>query len=197
MIRSFRDRDTARLFDDRDVPRFRAIERVARRKLLILHRAIGLDDLRSPPGNRLEATATAGGSTVSASTTSGGSAFAGSTAVPRTRRSSTTMPDPDPSGEEGFLAPISPGEILLAEFVRPHGLTLARVARDLGVNAGRAGEIVHGRGRITAEMALRLGRYFGTSAEFWTGLQTEYELRKARRELGPSIEARVRSLQAA
>ena len=55
MIRSFRDRDTARLFDDRDVPRFRAIERVARRKLLILHRAIGLDDLRSPPGNRLEA----------------------------------------------------------------------------------------------------------------------------------------------
>jgi len=55
MIRTFRCRDTERLFDDRPVPRFGAIERVARRKLLLLHRAIRLDDLRTPPGNRLEA----------------------------------------------------------------------------------------------------------------------------------------------
>ena len=55
MIKSFRCRDTEQLFDDRLVPRFRAIERVARRKLLLLHRAIRLDDLRVPPGNRLEA----------------------------------------------------------------------------------------------------------------------------------------------
>jgi proteic killer suppression protein len=55
MIRSFRCRDTEALFRDRDVPRFRAFERVARRKLLLLHRAGGLQDLRAPPGNRLEA----------------------------------------------------------------------------------------------------------------------------------------------
>lgn len=55
MIRSFRNRDTEKLFGDRDVPRFRAIERPARRKLLLLHRAVSLHDLRVPPGNRLEA----------------------------------------------------------------------------------------------------------------------------------------------
>jgi proteic killer suppression protein len=55
MIRSFRCRDTERLFGDRSVTRFGAIERVARRKLLLLHRAVALDDLRAPPGNRLEA----------------------------------------------------------------------------------------------------------------------------------------------
>jgi proteic killer suppression protein len=55
MIRTFRSKDTESLFSDRDVPRFRMIERVARRKLLILHRAISLDDLRVPPGNHLEA----------------------------------------------------------------------------------------------------------------------------------------------
>jgi proteic killer suppression protein len=55
MIKSFRCRDTEQLFDDRSVPRFRAIERAARRKLLLLHRATRLDDLRAPPGNRLEA----------------------------------------------------------------------------------------------------------------------------------------------
>lgn len=54
MIRSFRCRDTKRLFDDEDVSGFRAIERVSRRKLLLLHRAVRLDDLRAPPGNRLE-----------------------------------------------------------------------------------------------------------------------------------------------
>jgi len=54
MIRSFRSRDVARLFDDRDVPRFRSVERVARRKLLLLHRAASLQDVRVPPGNRLE-----------------------------------------------------------------------------------------------------------------------------------------------
>ncbi len=55
MIRSFKSRDTARLFDDMPVARFRAIERMARRKLALLHSAVQLDDMRSPPGNRLEA----------------------------------------------------------------------------------------------------------------------------------------------
>jgi addiction module HigA family antidote len=107
------------------------------------------------------------------------------------------MPDEGTRTEADRLPPIHPGEILTEEFVKPHGLTLARVARDLGVNTGRIGDIAHGRGRITAEMALRLGKYFGTSAEFWLGLQMEYDMRKARRDLWPAIEPRVRSLQAA
>jgi addiction module HigA family antidote len=100
------------------------------------------------------------------------------------------------AGEER-LPPIPPGEVLREEFLRPHGLTLAQVARDLGVNIGRLSEIVHGRARITAEMALRLGKYFGTSPELWLGLQMDYDMRKARREVWPSIEADVRSLRAA
>lgn len=99
---------------------------------------------------------------------------------------------------DGDLLPlIPPGEILLEEFVRPHGLTLARVARDLGVSAGRLGEIARGRGRITAEMALRLGRYFGTSPDLWLGLQAEHDIRKAKREHGRDIEAAVQALRAA
>lgn len=75
----------------------------------------------------------------------------------------------------------------------------AALARDLGVNTGRLSEIVHGRARITAEMALRLGKYFGTSPELWLGLQMDYDMRKARRrrEVWPTIEAGVRSLRAA
>jgi antitoxin HigA-1 len=107
------------------------------------------------------------------------------------------MTDESLSAAEELLPPIPPGEILREEFVRPHGLTLAQVARDLGVNAGRLSEIVHGRARITAEMALRLGKYFGTSPELWLGLQMDYDMRKARREVWPTIEAGVHPLQAA
>ena len=74
------------------------------------------------------------------------------------------------------LPPASPGEILEEEFLKPMGLSQNRLARGLGVPPRRINEIVHGRRRITADTALRLGKYFSMSPEFWLGLQMDYEL---------------------
>jgi plasmid maintenance system killer protein len=94
MIRSFRDAATARLFADEDVPRFRAMERPARRKLLLLDGAGTLNDLRQPPGNRLEASrATAKGSIRSGSTPNGGFVSCGAMAARSRLKSSTTTKD--------------------------------------------------------------------------------------------------------
>jgi addiction module HigA family antidote len=91
---------------------------------------------------------------------------------------------------------IPPGEILRLEFMEPNGVSQNRLARDLDVPVGRINEIVHDKRSITADTALRLARYFGTSAEFWLALQADYDLRRARRELGAAIEARVRTIAA-
>jgi len=74
------------------------------------------------------------------------------------------------------LEPVHPGEILREEFLKPLGLSQTRLGRDLGVSPRRINEIIHGKRRVTAETALRLSRYFGTSAEFWLGLQDDYDL---------------------
>jgi addiction module HigA family antidote len=74
------------------------------------------------------------------------------------------------------LAPVHPGEVLLEEFLRPMGLSQHRLAMDIQVPARRINEIVLGKRRITADTALRLAKYFGTSAQFWTGLQADYDL---------------------
>ncbi len=74
------------------------------------------------------------------------------------------------------LAPVHPGEILLEEFLVPMDLSQNALARGLGVPPRRINEIVHGVRRVTADTALRLGRFFGMSAEFWLGLQMDYEL---------------------
>jgi addiction module HigA family antidote len=71
---------------------------------------------------------------------------------------------------------VHPGEILLEEFMQPLGLSQTRLGRDLGVSPRRINEIVHGKRSITADKALRLSRCFGMSAEFWLGLQTDYDL---------------------
>lgn len=76
-----------------------------------------------------------------------------------------------------FLDPIQPGEILLEEFMKPHGLSIHSLARKIDVPPGLISEIIHGRRAITADTALRLGRFFGVSSEIWTGLQADYELR--------------------
>ena len=85
------------------------------------------------------------------------------------------------------LAPVHPGEILQEEFMKPLGLSQNRLGRDLGVSPRRINEIVHGKRSITADSALRLSRYFGTSAEFWLGLQTDYDLDVARDALEEKI----------
>lgn len=95
-----------------------------------------------------------------------------------------------------LLDPIPPGEILLEEFMRPNGLSQNRLARDIDVNPARINDIVHGRSAITASIALRLAKYFGTSAEMWMNLQAAYELRKARVAEWPAVEPRVKVMAA-
>ena len=74
------------------------------------------------------------------------------------------------------MSPIHPGEILLEEFLKPMDLSQNRLAMDIHVPARRINEIVHGKRRITADTALRLGRFFGNSPQFWLGLQMDYDL---------------------
>lgn len=92
------------------------------------------------------------------------------------------------------LAPIHPGEILREEFLKPHGLSQNALARALNVPPRRINEIVLEKRGITADTALRLARYFGTSAEMWTGLQADYDLRLARYDKERQIERDVEPL---
>lgn len=94
------------------------------------------------------------------------------------------------------LSPIPPGEILAEEFMKPNGLSQNRLARDIDVNPARVNDIVHGRSAITAAVALRLAKYFGTTPELWMNLQADYDLRRARATDWPKIERRVRILAA-
>jgi antitoxin HigA-1 len=89
------------------------------------------------------------------------------------------------------LPPIHPGEILREEYLKPLGLSVNRLARDLKVPVTRISEIVKERRGITASTALRLGRYFGTTAEFWLNLQKRYELETAARDQGKAIAQQV------
>jgi addiction module HigA family antidote len=93
-------------------------------------------------------------------------------------------------------APLHPGEILRGQFIADFGVSINRVARDLRVPPTRIGEIVNERRAITPDTALRLARYFGTSAEFWINLQSAYDLDLARTAM-PQIEADVRPIAAA
>lgn len=92
-----------------------------------------------------------------------------------------------------LLDPIPPGEILREDFMRPLGLSINALARALAVPPNRVGAIVNGTRAITADTALRLGKYFGTSAETWLDLQSDYELRVARRTVWKSVEPTVRT----
>jgi addiction module HigA family antidote len=92
------------------------------------------------------------------------------------------------------LPPIHPGEILREEFMKPRGLSQNALARALNVPPRRINEIVLEKRGITADTALRLARYFGTSAEMWTGLQADYDLRLVRYEKARAIEREVEPL---
>jgi len=94
--------------------------------------------------------------------------------------------------EEKLLDPISPGEILNEEFMKPLGLSANQLARDIDVPPGRISEIINGKRAITADTALRLGKYFGVSPEIWLNLQVDYDMRIARRTIWPNIEPRIR-----
>lgn len=87
------------------------------------------------------------------------------------------------------LAPIHPGEVLMEEFIQGFGITQNKLAVSIGVPPRRINEIVHGKRAITADTALRLGKYFGTSAQFWLNLQTHYDLDVAQDRVAGQIEA--------
>ncbi len=94
------------------------------------------------------------------------------------------------------LDPITPGEILSEEFMKPLGLSQNRLARDIDVPVGRISEIVRGKRAITADTALRLGKYFGVSPELWLNLQMDFDLRVAKLKIWPKVERRIRPLRA-
>ena len=93
-----------------------------------------------------------------------------------------------------FMPPIHPGEILKEEFLEPLGLSQYRVAVDISVPPRRINEIVHGKRAISADTALRLARYFGTTDRFWLNLQTHYDLELQKDRLGERLETEVRVL---
>lgn len=90
-----------------------------------------------------------------------------------------------------LLPPVHPGEVLLEEFLTPLDLSQYRLAKDIGVPPRRINEIVHGKRAITADTALRLARYFGTSARFWLNLQAQYDLDVQSDILGDRLEREV------
>ena len=91
------------------------------------------------------------------------------------------------------LHPVHPGEVLLEEFLKPMQLSQNRLALDIGVHPRRINEIVLGKRSVTADTALRLARYFGTSPQFWLGLQADYDLDVAMDALGDRLEREVKT----
>jgi addiction module HigA family antidote len=95
------------------------------------------------------------------------------------------------------LSPIHPGEVLQADFLEPLKLSQYRLAQDLSVPPRRINEIVHGKRAISADTALRLARYFGTTDRFWVNLQTRFDLEVQRDVLGARLAKEVRVLDRA
>ena len=93
---------------------------------------------------------------------------------------------------EEKLPPIHPGDILKEEFLDEMGITQYRLSKDINVPARRINEIVQGKRSITADTALRLGRYFGMSPQFWINLQSHYDLEKQQDKLGARLESEVK-----
>ena len=94
------------------------------------------------------------------------------------------------------LPPVHPGEVLFEEFLKPFGISQYRLSKEIRVPPRRINEIIHGTRAITADTALRLARYFGTSAAFWLNLQTRHDLEVMRDRLGSRIEKQIPRLAA-
>jgi addiction module HigA family antidote len=90
------------------------------------------------------------------------------------------------------IPPPHPGETILEDILKPLGMSVNQLAKALGITAARLNDIVRGRRGITADTALRLARYLGTSAEFWLGLQLEYDLRIAEAKTRAAIERQIK-----
>jgi addiction module HigA family antidote len=97
--------------------------------------------------------------------------------------------------KEKKFPPIHPGEILMEEFLEPMGISQYRLARDISVAPRRINEIVHGKRSVTADTALRLGRFFGMSPQFWLNLQTRYDLEVTEDLLENRLDEEVHALR--
>jgi addiction module HigA family antidote len=153
----------------------------------MLDAAETLSDLLVPPGNRLEKL-------------SGDRAGQHSIRVNRQWRICFWWTDAGPEDveivdlplggtmAETIMEPVHPGEILLEEFLGPLGVSQYQLAKAVGVPARRINEIVHGQRRISADTALRLARFFGTSERFWVNLQARYDIEVEKDRLGPALD---------
>jgi addiction module HigA family antidote len=188
MIRSFRDRASQLVWVGTFVKRFSGIEKQAQRKLDMLHVARDLNDLRAHRGiGSRHLLAVAGDSIQFESMINCASALHGRRkAQPMSKSSITTKNVAMPNRVTSH-----PGEVLREEFLGPLGMSVHSLAMALRVPATRIGAIVKGERSVTADTALRLGRFFGTSAEFWMNLQAMHDLTKTRKESGVTIERDV------
>ncbi len=90
------------------------------------------------------------------------------------------------------LNPITPGDVLLEEFLKPMGITQNKLAKDINVPPNRVSQIIRGKREITADTALRLGKYFGIEPEFWLNLQVRYNIKIVQNEVGIKIDKEVK-----
>ena len=91
------------------------------------------------------------------------------------------------------LSPITPGDVLLEEFIKPMEISQNQLAKDINVPANRVSQIIHGKREITADTALRLGLYFGIEPEFWLNLQLRYNMKIAKNKVGEKIQQEVKA----
>lgn len=132
--------------------------------------------------------------TASESITSGGFAFFGETGMLTKSRLLITI---KAMKRNAILENITPGEILKEDFLKPMNITQYRLAKDIGVPPRRINEIVRGQRSISADTALRFGRYFGMAPQFWMNLQGHYDLEKEELRLGSRLKGEVKVLAAA
>jgi addiction module HigA family antidote len=189
VLGSFKDRDTEAVWHRQRSRRLDGpAQRIAWRKLAMLDAAEVLADLRVPPGNRLEKL-------------TGNRAGQYSIRINRQWRICFSWTDAgpedveivdyhqeDPMVTDTIMPPVHPGEILLSEFLEPLGVSQYQLAKAVDVPARRINEIVHGQRRISADTALRLSRYFGTSERFWMNLQARYDLEIEKDRLGTTLD---------
>jgi antitoxin HigA-1 len=104
-------------------------------------------------------------------------------------KSATTMTNS--AKRKKAFAPVHPGEVILHDYLEPLGMSQYALAKALGITQARLGAIIHGKRAVSPDTALRLARYFGTSAEFWTGMQAQYDLELARDTVAAKINKEV------
>jgi len=188
VIKSFKDTDTKQLFEGEPVKRWKHIEPVARRKLVMIDAAVKLEDLKVPPGNKLHKLDKG---SYRAIWNSDKRSVSRLFRVARRRRTLCGDYRLSLEGIMTKLKPIHPGEILREEFMVPFELNPNKLALALRVAAPNVYDIIHERRGISSEMSLRLARYFRTTPEFWINLQAHYDLAVSRQEVESKINHEV------